>query len=78
MNDPTAKQIYAKAIGELALSYLESFGCPAITNLAESRALTVISKIKGILDAEDLDESDSYGNIMALVAEFYSQGFCSE
>lgn len=75
MNDPTMRQIYANAIGELAVSYLEHDGCSAITSIAESRALTAIFQIKGIIGNNGLNESDRYEHIAAIVESFYCKGF---
>ena len=51
MNDPTVKQMYAKAIGELALSYLEKHGYPTVEEI-ESHAIKLISQIRDILNDE--------------------------
>lgn len=75
MNDPTVRQMYAKAIGELAVSYLENSGSSVIASFAQSRALTAIFHIKTILDNQNLNETESYGYIKTIVEKFYSEGF---
>lgn len=75
MCDSMLRQMYAKAIGELAVSYLERDGCSAIANMAESRALTAIFQIKGIIGNHGLDESDRYKHIAAIVEHFCRKGF---
>ena len=67
--------MYAKAIGELAVSYLEHDGCSVIASMAESRALTAIFQIKEIIGNNGLDESDRYENIAAIVERFCCKGF---
>lgn len=74
MNDPNVKQIYAKALGDFVLSYLEAQGFPPLPHTVETRALETISKIKTILDDQTLDDSDCYGRIEAIVEEFYNTG----
>lgn len=74
MNDLNVKQIYAKALGDLILSYLEAQGFPLLPHTAETRALETIFKIKAVLDSETLDDADCYGRIEAIVEEFYNMG----
>lgn len=74
MSDSTVKQIYAKALGDLVLSYLETQGCPTLPDTVEIRALETISNIKAVLDDKTLDDSDCYGRIEAIVEEFYQTG----
>ena len=69
MNDPTVKQIYAKAIGELALSYFERQGLPT-AEVAESRATALLSQIRDILNDETLDDPDCFRRIEAVVELF--------
>ncbi len=73
MNDPTVKQMYAKAIGELALDYLESQGCPA-ADIVESRAVAALSQIREILNDENLNDPDCFERIEAVVDAFYDAG----
>lgn len=75
MNDPTIRQIYAQAIGELAISYFEEFGRSAAASLVQSRAVAAIFDMKNILDNPNLDEAESCGRIQAIVEKFYSEGF---
>ncbi len=74
MNDSTVKQIYAKALGDLLLSYLDAQGYPPLPDTVETRALETISNIKAVLDDKTLDDSDCYGQIEAIVEEFYQTG----
>ena len=73
MDDPTMKQMYAKAIGDLALSYLEGQGIPA-SDVVESRALAVISQIRDVLNDETLDDPECVQRIEAIVELFYEAG----
>lgn len=73
MNDPTIKQMYAKAIGELALSYLEKQGL-SVAEEAESRAVTLIAQIQTILNDETLDDPDCFHRIEAIVELFHGAG----
>lgn len=73
MGDPTIKQMYAKAIGDLALGYLETQGCPSAEAI-ESRALTLISKIKDISDDETLDDPECFQRIETIVELFCEAG----
>lgn len=74
MNDPNIKQIYAKALGDLILSYLDAQSCPPLPHTVETRALETISNIKAVLDNKALNDSDCYGQIEAIVEEFYHVG----
>lgn len=74
MNGLNVKQIYAKALGDLLLSYLDAQGYPPLPRTVETHALEAISRIKAILDDEMLDDSDCYGRIEAIVEEFYRTG----
>ena len=73
MNDPTVKQMYAKAIGELALSNLEKQGYPMVEEI-ESHAITLISQIQDILNDETLDDPDCFRRIEAVVELFHENG----
>lgn len=73
MNDPTVKQIYAKAIGELALTYFERQGLPA-AEAVESRATALLSQIRDILNDETLDDPDCFQRIEAVVELFHEAG----
>ena len=48
MNDPTIKQIYAKALGDLVLSYLDTQGFPPLPDTVETRALEALSNSKAV------------------------------
>ncbi len=74
MNDPTVKQIYAKALGDLVLSYLDAQGFPPLPDTVETRALETLSNIKAVLDDQTLDDPDCCGRIEAIVEEFYAAG----
>lgn len=71
MNDPSVKQIYAKALGDLILSYMDAQGWPPLPHTVEIRALETISSIKAVLDDKTLDDGDSCGQIKAIVTEYY-------
>ena len=74
MNDPSVKQIYAKALGDLILSYMDAQGWPPLPHTVEIRALETISRIKAVLDDQTLDDPDCCGRIEAIVEEFYAAG----
>jgi len=73
MCDPVYKQMYAKAIGDLAISYLEEQGFSAPDGV-ESRALAVISQIRDILNDDTLDDPECFRRIEAIVELFYDAG----
>lgn len=74
MNDPNVKQVYAKALGDLILSYLDTQDFSPLPRTVETHALETISRIKAVLDDVTLDDSDCYGRIEAIVEEFYNTG----
>lgn len=74
MDDSNIKQIYAKALGDLVLSYLDTRGFAPLPHTVETCALETISNIKAVLDDNTLDDSDCYGRIEAIVEEFYRTG----
>lgn len=74
MNDPNIKQVYAKALGDLILSYLDTQDFSPLPRTVETHALETISRIKAVLDDVTLDDSDCYGRIEAIVEEFYNTG----
>ena len=73
MNDPTIKQMYAKAIGDLALSYLEQQGLPTAEEV-NSRAIALISQIQTVLNDENLDDPECFHRIEAIVELFHEAG----
>ena len=74
MNKQILKDIYARAMGELTLRFLESVGQEEIISAMESTAIDVISKIKSILDDEALNDSECFQQIEAIVNVFEANG----
>ncbi len=74
MNEQILKSIYARAMGELTLRFLESVGQDAIVPVMESKALDVISQIKAILDDETLNDRECFQRIEAVVNVFEANG----
>lgn len=74
MYDPKLKPFYAKAIGDLALEYLESC-TPFPTHMALlENALDLIAEIKEILNDTSLDDPACFARVDALVDAFYRAG----
>ena len=74
MYDPKLKPFYAKAIGDLALEYLESC-TPFPTHMALlENALDLIAEIKEILNHTSLDDPACFARVDALVDAFYRAG----
>jgi len=74
VNDPTLKQLYAKAIGDLALDYLEARHGEFDYPLAESKAAKLISGIQTILNDEALDDPECFQRIERIVELFHAAG----
>ena len=74
MNDPIAKRMHAKAIGDMVIMYLESVNYPIDCEGINTRALDLISRIKDILNDEELSDPDCFMHIEAIVDAFYDEG----
>lgn len=74
MDNPNVRHIYAKALGDLVVSYLEALGCYPVPDVVESRALDTLARVKAVLDNNALDDPDCFCRIEAIVETFYSTG----
>lgn len=74
MDNPNVRHIYAKALGDLVVSYLEVLGCSPVPDVVESRALDTLARVKAVLDNNALDDPDCFHRIEAIVEVFYSSG----
>lgn len=74
MDNPNIRHIYAKALGDLVVSYLEALGCCLVPEVVESRALDTLARVKAILDNDALGDPDCFHRIEAIVETFYSAG----
>jgi len=72
--DPNIKQIFAKAIGDVAIAYFEAQGCSQALDVAENRALEAIAQIKTILDDKTLNDPECVQRIEAVVELFHEAG----
>lgn len=74
MNEQILKDVYAKAIGDLTLRYLESLHHKDIIPATESNALDIIAQIKAVLDDETLNDPECFRKIDAIVDIFHANG----
>ncbi len=74
MTDSAVHQIYAKALGDLVLSYLSAQGAPPLPAAVESRALDAIAAIQAVLDDKTLDDPHCFQRIEAIVEAFSAAG----
>lgn len=74
MNHSAVHQIYAKALGDLVLSYLSAQGAPPLPAAVESRALDAIAAIQAVLDDKTLDDPHCFQRIEAIVEAFSAAG----
>lgn len=73
MCEPAIRRQYAKTLGELAVSYLEEVGGPTAASLVQSRAVSAIFEIQGILRGRDLDEAEACRRVQAVVDAFFAR-----
>ena len=73
MNPEILKNLYANAIGELVIRYLETIQPEVLPLQVESKALELIAQIKSILDDETLDDPACFFRIDALVNAFHAR-----
>lgn len=69
----TAKQLYAQAVGELVLNFLEATH-PDFASATQSSAVELIAKIKIILDDKELDDPDCFQRIESIVEQYHAAG----
>ena len=74
MDELTAKQICANAIGNYVIMYLDSVVEGEIAALAESHALSLISQTREILDDQTLDDPTCFQRIDAIVGAWHEAG----
>lgn len=74
MSDPTIKQMYAKAVGELVLNYVESVCALPEPETINHQAVRLIVKIKEILDDDTLDDPDCFRRIETIVELYHKAG----
>ena len=72
--DETVQQLYARAIGELIIKYLDHLDRRELDHLAESSAVSLLRQTKAVLDDETLVDPTCFQRIDALVAAFYAAG----
>ena len=74
MDELTAKQLCANAIGEQVMLYLDTLMEGEVAALAERHALSLISQIREILDDQALDDPTCFQRIDAIVDAFLASG----
>lgn len=74
MNDQIRRYMYAQALGERALSYLETLRPGELDRRVETEAMALIAKIKAVLDDETLDDPTCFFRIEAIVEAFQAAG----
>ena len=74
MDEQTAKQLCANAIGEQVMLYLDTLMEGEVAALAESQALSLINQIREILDDQNLDDPTCFQRIDAIVSAWHEAG----
>lgn len=74
MDEQTAKQICANAIGNYIITYLDCLSDEAIANMTELCAVQLLRRIKEILDDEALDDLTCFQRIDAIVSAWHEAG----
>lgn len=74
MDEQTAKQICANAIGNYIITYLDCLSDEAIANMTELCAVQLLRRIKRILDDEALDDPTCFQRIDAIVSAWHEAG----
>ena len=74
MDEQTAKQLCANAIGEQVMLYLDTLMEGEVAALAEHQALSLINQIREILDDQTLDDPTCFQRIDAIVDAFLASG----
>ena len=69
-----SRDMYAKAVGDLVLNYVDTLRPYELSPIAESGALKLISQIKAILDEGDTGDSECFHRIDEIVNAFYESG----
>ena len=74
MDELTAKQLCANAIGNYIITYLDCLSDEAIANMTELCAVQLLRRIKEILDDEALDDPTCFQRIDAIVSAWHEAG----
>ena len=74
MDEQTAKQICANAIGNYIITYLDCLSDEAIAHMTELCAVQLLRRIKEILDDEALDDPTCFQRIDAIVSAWHEAG----
>ena len=74
MDEQTAKQICANAIGNYIITYLDCLSDKAIAHMTELCAVQLLRRIKEILDDEALDDPTCFQRIDAIVSAWHEAG----
>lgn len=72
--DQTARQLYANAIGNYIITYLDCLSDEAIAHMTELCAVQLLRRIKEILDDEALDDPTCFQRIDAIVSAWHEAG----
>lgn len=74
MDELTAKQLCANAIGNYIITYLDCLSDEAIAHMTELCAVQLLRRIKEILDDEALDDPTCFQRIDAIVSARHEAG----
>ena len=74
MDELTAKQLCANAIGNYIITYLDCLSDEAIAHMTELCAVQLLRRIKEILDDEALDDPTCFQRIDAIVSVWHEAG----
>ena len=74
MDEQTAKQLCANAIGNYIITYLDCLSDEAIAHMTELCAVQLLRRIKEILDDEALDDPTCFQRIDAIVSAWHEAG----
>ena len=74
MDELTAKQLCASAIGKYIITYLDCLSDEAIAHMTELCAVQLLRRIKEILDDEALDDPTCFQRIDAIVSAWHEAG----
>lgn len=78
MNDLVMRQLYAKAIGELVIHYLNTVDNEALARLAELEAVKLVCRIREALDDPTLKDGECFQRIDAIVSAFHHAGLSTQ
>ena len=78
MDEWTAKQLCASAIGECAIMFLDTLMEGELAIMSESAAISLISQIKEILDDQSIDDPTCFMRIDAIVDAFLATGISTQ